>query len=46
MEECLELDKLTETQLSQLQLQNQLTQLIQLTQIQNQLIQLTQLKEG
>ncbi|PLW51528.1 hypothetical protein PCASD_00299 [Puccinia coronata f. sp. avenae] len=34
MEECLELDELTETQLSQIQLQNQLTQLIQLTQIQ------------
>ncbi|PLW04593.1 hypothetical protein PCASD_26888 [Puccinia coronata f. sp. avenae] len=39
MEECLELDELTETQLSQLQLQNQLTQ------IQNQLIQLTQLTQ-
>ncbi|PLW12423.1 hypothetical protein PCASD_21418 [Puccinia coronata f. sp. avenae] len=45
MEECLELDELTETQLSQIQLQNQLTQLIQLTQIQNQLIQLTQLTQ-
>jgi hypothetical protein len=30
MEECLELEELTETQLSQLQLQNQLIQLPQL----------------